>query len=811
MGDVLGASPGDDRSPGNHNLPRDLTSFLGRVSELARLEAMLGRYRLVTITGPGGSGKTRLAVELARRVLRRFESGGWLVELGQLEDPVVVASATAAVLGVRQHVGLSMAESVVAEAGGRHLLLILDNCEHVVDAAAALAEGLLRAGDDLRVLATSREPLGVAGEARFPLGPMTVPPRGDHGGRIGEFDAAALFAARASQVDPGFALGGAADGAVGRIARRLDGMPLAIELAAGQLDVLGLEQLSAQLGEAGVLVSTVRGIPARQASLAASIDWSYRLLDDGERRAFARLAVFPAPFGVEAARAAVGPGARELVARLVRRSMVVAPRPGADGLLRYSLLETLRGYALDQLADSGQAGAVRAAVAAWLTGEAERVATGFELAATEAAAVRWMDAEQDNLREALAWALANAPDLALRLAVAVSCWWRLRGHYQEGSTTLARAVSADPAPPIGLLTTAELRIGWLDLYAADYASASDHFIRAVELAGQHGLDHQLAEALNCLADVELQTGRQAAATRRAHRALDLARSSGDASMEAHAYVILAIAAMYRGDAPALLDWARQAAQFDASQVAGDVLRDRVIMLGFGLEYTGDLAGAEVLHAQALEEKRRGNDWGRDASHLLALARVQIKTGQRASAAGHLDTALVICSELGLKLELVDGLESATVWAAGDHAEAAAVLYGAAGALADSIGYPIESDATDVAFLAEPLRKVRHKLGQARTEQAERRGAAVPVVDAVELARNLLSGAGHPAGPGLTPREVQLLTLLADGRTDQQIAEAMFISIRTVRSHLDRIRDKTGCRRRAELTNLAIRHAMLERS
>jgi predicted ATPase len=407
-----------------HNLPRDLTDFLGRVSELAKLEGMLGRSRLVTITGPGGSGKTRLALELARRVLKRFESGAWLVELGQLEDPGVVASAAAAVLGVRQHADLSMAESVTAEAGGRHLLLILDNCEHVIDAAAAFAEQLLKAGDDLRVLTTSRQPLGVEGEALFALGPMTVPPGGDAVDSVAEFDAAALFEARASLVDPDFALGGTADAAVTRIVRRLDGMPLAIELAAGQLDVMGLDQLASRLDDSGVLVSAQRGIPARQASLTASIDWSYRLLDAEERSAFGRLAVFPAPFSLEAARAAVGSGALELLSRLVRRSMVMAPRPGADGVYRYSLLETLRGYARDRLAESGQAESVRAEVAAWMTGEAERVARGFELAGTEAAAARWMDAEQDNLRDVLAWALSHAPDLALRLAVAVSLWWR---------------------------------------------------------------------------------------------------------------------------------------------------------------------------------------------------------------------------------------------------------------------------------------------------------------------------------------------------------------------------------------------------
>jgi predicted ATPase/DNA-binding CsgD family transcriptional regulator len=705
-----------------------------------------------------------------------------------------------------------MAESVTAEAGGRHLLLILDNCEHVIDAAAAFAEQLLKAGDDLRVLTTSRQPLGVEGEALFALGPMTVPPGGDAVDSVAEFDAAALFEARASLVDPDFALGGTADAAVTRIVRRLDGMPLAIELAAGQLDVMGLDQLASRLDDSGVLVSAQRGIPARQASLTASIDWSYRLLDAEERSAFGRLAVFPAPFSLEAARAAVGSGALELLSRLVRRSMVMAPRPGADGVYRYSLLETLRGYARDRLAESGQAESVRAEVAAWMTGEAERVARGFELAGTEAAAARWMDAEQDNLRDVLAWALSHAPDLALRLAVAVSLWWRLRGHYQEGSASLARAVAADPAAPAALLTTAEVRMGRLALLPGDYPSASAHFGRAVELAGLHGLDGQLAEALNGLSGVLVNIGQPAEAVSRARHALAVARHADHPSAEARACLCLAMTALYQGDWPALLDWAQQAVRVDGSRISGDVLRRRVNILGYGLLYTGDLEGAEALHTRAVEDSRRDGDRGLEGAHLLALAHIQIRKRQWADAAANLDAAMLVWFELGGKLELADCLENATVWAAASRPEASAILYGATRALYQTIGFAIESNASSVAFLAEPLQAMGRDLGQDTARRAQQRGAAMPLQEAVEFARQLLSGtgqpAGAPAGADLSPRERELLALLAGGRTDQQIAEAMFISIRTVRSHLDRIRDKTGCRRRAELTSFALEHGMV---
>ena len=339
MGEVL-AGP----AARTHNLPVSLTSFVGRASESAKVAALLARHRLVTVTGPGGSGKTRVAIEVARGVVSRFEDGVWLVELAQVEDPGLVQTAVAIVLGVREQPSLSLAESLAAVIGGRHVLLVLDNCEHVIDAAAGLCDGLLRAGHDLRVLATSREPLGVAGEVRFPLLPLPVP-AGETPEGLAGCESVALFADRAGQADPGFILTPASGPAVATIVRRLDGMPLAIELAAAQLDALGLDQLAAGLDDRfRVLVSQTRGVIARQASLAATVEWSYRLLGEPEQRAFRRLSAFPAPFTVAAAQAAVGPDAPVIVPRLVRRSLLVAPQAGPDGRFRYKMLETLRAY-----------------------------------------------------------------------------------------------------------------------------------------------------------------------------------------------------------------------------------------------------------------------------------------------------------------------------------------------------------------------------------------------------------------------------------------------------------------------------------
>ena len=279
--------------------------------------------------GPGGSGKTRLALEAARRLEGRFEAGAAFLELAPLEDSALVAAAAARNLGVAEHRSLSVLDAVAATVGPRHQLLVVDNCEHVTGAAGQLCEELLRAGDDLRVLATSREALGVNGEVRFALGPLPVPTSQGDASRFVDSDAVTLFVERAVHADSEFELTSGSQGPVATIVKRLDGLPLAIELAAAQLDAISLDDLVGGLDDRfALLVGQTRGVSAKLASLAASVEWSYRRLDDAERRAFCHLSVFPAPFTVAAAAAAAGPDAAAVVPRLVRRSMLGAPRLG---------------------------------------------------------------------------------------------------------------------------------------------------------------------------------------------------------------------------------------------------------------------------------------------------------------------------------------------------------------------------------------------------------------------------------------------------------------------------------------------------
>ena len=794
-----------------NRLPVELTSFVGRANELGKLESLLARHRMVTVTGPGGSGKTRLAVEAARRLAGRFEAGAALVELAPLEDPGMVASGAARALGVAEHRSLSPLETVTATVGRRHLLLVVDNCEHVADAAAQLCEELLKAGDDLRVLATSRQALGVSGEVRFALDPLPVPTSGGGDPGILYSDAVALFLDRAGQADAGFELTTLSQGAVATIVKRLDGLPLAIELAAAQLDAMSLDDLLAGLEDRfPMLVGQTRGLTGRLKSLSASIEWSYRLLDDAERGAFRELSVFPASFTLTAARAAVGPDAPRLVSRLVRRSMLGAPRPGLDGQSRYTMLETLRAFGRQRLAEVGADQPVRSAVAVWTVSQAEDLAAAFQSGAGEAAAARQMDAEDDNLHGVLEWAIRHEVALALRLGVALSPWWLLRGRWREGRSLLQEAVAVAVDQPVQIVACAENWIARFSRRIPDYPSAPAPLHRAYDLMRPLGPSPTLVDSLWQLASLPQISGRLDEAAGIAQQALDMARFIGYPTGEAYACSALAVIALDGGDHDAALRWAKRASEIDRSASAGDAQRWAATFLALALEASGDMAEARAVRARALVTCREVGDQTLTNSHLRNLAIIDIKGGRFDDAIGPLVEAITDGAQRGDGWALLESLEAAALWAVPHDVGTAAVLLGATRALAARIGYSYEGGFHEPDFVVEPTRQIVQGLGPERARIAEHRGAAMDLTEVVDFAREALTGGvGRPgdsrerAGAKLSKRERELLALVAEGLTDNQIAEKLFISVRTVRSHLDRIREKTGCRRRAELTRLAL--------
>jgi predicted ATPase/DNA-binding SARP family transcriptional activator len=431
---------------GSGNLPRQLTSFVGRDRERADVARLLRRARLVTLTGPGGCGKTRLALEAAADALAQLPDGAWFVELGSLSDPELVAQAAALAVGVPIPASRSALEALVAHLATREALIVLDNCEHLIDTCARLAEEVLRAGRGMRVLATSREPLRCADEVAWRVPSLA--------------EAERLFCDRAAAARPGF---DPAAGAVEEICRRLDGMPLAIELAAARAAALSLDQIAAHLGESlDVLGAGRRTALTRQQTLRATIDWSHDLLTAEERVLHRRLAVFAGGFTLEAAEEVCADDAIarrrvvDLLARLVEKSLVVAEGE------RFRLLDTVRQYAAERLEAAAERETVALRHLNWCLALAEE---HDPLSAGPRRALHLLEREHDNLRAGLAWALRRDPQVALRLATRLWRFWLDRGYFAEGNrwlqTTLAAAPEQTPVRVEALLAGAglSLRLG----------------------------------------------------------------------------------------------------------------------------------------------------------------------------------------------------------------------------------------------------------------------------------------------------------------------------------------------------------------
>lgn len=441
---ALGKTSSAVRSPAN-NLPRRLTSFIGRRTELADLAGLLPATRMVTLVGPGGSGKTSLALECAAATVKDYPDGSWFVDLAPLTSPDELAQAFAEPLGLRGGPERSVEAVLLDYVTDRRLLLLVDNCEHLVEAAADLVTSVLRAGPDVQVIATSREPLGVAGETTLEVGPLAAPDASSVK-EISSYDAVRLFVARAQAADPHFELTDTNAPAIAAVCRRLDGMPLAIELAAARARAFTPEEIAGLLDDRfSLLRSPVRVGPERHRSLQAVVDWSYQLLSDDERTLFRRLAVFRGGFGLDAVRVVCsGPPVRDaeivgLLEELVDRSLVLAEhQPG--GASRYRLLETLREYSRD-VSSPNELSRTRDAHASYFCELAEAAAPRLRGPEQK----EWLDrlrVDYGNLRLALRWSFGEDKQTGIRVAIALADMWDAVGPRGEAQHWLGRAVEA---------------------------------------------------------------------------------------------------------------------------------------------------------------------------------------------------------------------------------------------------------------------------------------------------------------------------------------------------------------------------------
>ena len=811
-------APASVRGIGPDGLSLQLTSFVGRERALAGIEGFLDETRLLTLTGSGGCGKTRLAMAAAGRMSGRYEEVGW-VWLAPVSDPALVPEAVADAVGARESPGLSPAEAVVDRVGDRALLLVLDNCEHVVGACAGLVEVLLRSCPGLTILCTSREVLDVAGEKAWPVPPLTRPDPG----RVVEpetllaYEAVRLFVERAGVAAPGFALTRENAAAVVRVCERLDGIPLAIELAAARVKVLSPAQISDRLDDAlGLLTGGSRTAPPRQRTLRAALDWSHGLLPGDEKALFRRLSVFVGGFALGAAEeVCCGDDLRagdvlEGLSRLVDRSLVFVIQ--REGEVRYRLLATVRQYAGERLAASGEEQALRRRHAGFFLDLAESAEAAMKGPGQE----DWLDrleAELGNLRAALAWSVGSEEvrdaEVGLRLSGAL---WRLcylRGHYGQGRAWLEAALAsgASPAgePRAGALTGA----GVLALLQCEYGRAERHLQEALALCEGLGDRRGEASALQALGSVARERGFYGQAEAYHERSLALWRRLDDEYEAARSLNYLGFAAWLQGEHGRAEELcSRTLATFrrlgDAEGVAW-----ALISQGSAALYCGDPARAATLLQESLATSRRAGYREGVAWSLNQLGVVAHRRGEHDEAEARLRESLKVHRDLGDRWRLASVLEAlANTACARGLPERASRLFGGAEVIRETLGVPVpgvERTDRDAGILC-----ARAEAGEEDFGEALAAGRAMKPEEVMALAAEP-STARHPSvapSRDLSVREAEVLGLVADGLTDAQVAERLFISPRTVGHHLRSVYRKLRVPSRAAAAKTALERGII---
>ncbi|HYM49863.1 MAG TPA: NB-ARC domain-containing protein [Candidatus Limnocylindrales bacterium] len=562
------------------NLPIPLTAFIGRQDELGELRDLLEGGRLLSVIGPGGAGKTRIALQLASELTHAYPDGAWLVELGPLADPGLVPLAVAESLGLSEQPGRPIADTVVGHLRARRLLFVIDNCEHVVEAAATLVADLLARCPHLRLLATSREPLGVPGEITW-----RVPP-------LGEEASVQLFLDRARARQPRLQVGDRDRTTITRICERLDGIPLAIELAAARLPALPLDEISSRLERRFTLLTlNDRTTPTRQRTLRAAMDWSYELLTEPEKSFFRQVSIFSGRFALPAAEA-IGAGASEeaveRLGALVQKSLVIMD----DG--RYRLLETIRAYGRERLDQVGESDAMHRRVAGYLLGLAESRVPGHL-----AEWLNTLEAVHDDTRATLHWAAAADPQLGMRLALALYRFWQLRGHASEprqfAQEMLERLPAGSPMHAVGLHLA-----GAFAFVQGDPATAGRMVDAALQEARQAGDLQAVLRALDTRGLVSAAEGDVARSEAALKEALTLARELGERDAEAAVLHQLGLAAGRRGALPEARRLLAQSIDVKRALGCADEASMTLTFLAQASLLNGDLEDSRRCIAEALQ-------------------------------------------------------------------------------------------------------------------------------------------------------------------------------------------------------------------
>jgi predicted ATPase/DNA-binding CsgD family transcriptional regulator len=755
---------------GPGGLPRPLTSFIGRERELAEARRLLESSCLLTLTGPGGSGKTRLCIELAVQVAADYSDGVYFVRLAPVRDSALLPSSIAQGIGLPDSGGRPLVEHLAGYLRDRHLLLILDNFEHLLAAAPVVAE-LLAQARDLRIVVSSRSPLRVSGEQECPVPPLALP-RQDAAATVSSVvacESVRLFAERAAAAEPGFTVDERSADVVAQIVRRLDGLPLAIELAAARIRLLPPEAIAQRLEHSlALLTGGSRDLPDRQQTLRATIKWSYDLLGDEGRTLLAACSVFRGGIDLEVIESVCGQagigvtvldGLQELVDQSLLRQLRTTPAP------RYLMLETIREFAAERLADPLAAARLHRAHAAAFLALAEeggRAMTG----PTQPDWLDRLDVEHNNLRASIEWFRQENPAAAMRLAAALWMYWSLHGHYNEGRQRLRQLLGTVPGET-AVRVRALNGAAWLALDQGDYPDADRLLSESAQLS--HRLKDTagqgMAAAFLCRSLVS--SGREARAGPHAERAFALLTEAGDGPGIAFALFYLALAA----------------------------------------QFTGRLDTACDLHERCVARCRELGFPSLRARALLLLGVARLELGDLDAARAALREGLPVSVSIGDRFMIPVGLTGFAGLAAksGKH-RMALRLSGAAEACRDAYqaALPEPNRVYLESWLAPSL-----KTGAAAARFVAE-GRQLTLTAAVDHALADEPEDAWRPGPGqaLTRREREVAVLVAGGLTNRDVAARLSLSVRTVEAHVDHALTKLGFRTRTQLAAWAHEQGLL---
>lgn len=718
-----------------HNFPHKLTTFIGRERELTELGALLRGTRLLTLLGMGGMGKTRLSLQVGANVMDEFDDGAWFVDLASIRDPSLVPSQVAKALGVREEPGVPLVASLCAHLKPRKTLIILDNCEQVISAAACLANATLSVAPDVRIIATSREPLRVPGERTYPLLPLPIPDRADGFEALSGSAAVRLFVDRAQLHRPSFTLHEQDAPQVAELVSRLEGIPLALELAAARVRSLTLADINARLNDRYKLLTGGGRVLERQQTLRALVDWSYDLLSGQEQMALNRLSVFAGSFDLTAAEQICGvePLASDdmldLLSSLVEKSLVMNEDPVASG--RYRMLETIRDYGREQLERAGESTAVASRHCDYYFVMARAANRGLKQG-RQAEWTRRMETELDNVRAAIALGLTGSGDpiIAAKMAVAMQAFWIFGGHSTEGRNCL-RAILSHPA-----VQASDVALGHaLYVGAALAASQGDHpearGMLEKCLVLRRGLDNQvdIAATLSTLSWVLIHTGDANAAREREEDAMAIFRQLGDRRGEAIGHQHLAQIGIYGGDDGQARNHLEHCLRFAHEVNDLELQSECERMLG-----EIDLAGGDETEAlsrmkRSLAVGQESGDKRGEATALWWMGKVDLVTGDIAAARIRLSGALRAFRAFEMHAEMLECLEDHAALAHVDEALDDAVRLCAASARSRQRHGLVRKPSAERRWLGE-LAALRARLGDRAFDEAWSQGHGWDINEAV---------------------------------------------------------------------------------